>query len=130
LSPLTPSVGRRQMERLLTAGAPLSGVETLNPSPAGRITRVKLQQLNLRWGLAETGGSDAHFPCRIGTAYTEFDGRTAADFRASLLAHTTTACEVPLPHPRVPIRDYVRQSGRSMVLNPAKKVQRRLQRGA
>ncbi|HWE62120.1 MAG TPA: PHP-associated domain-containing protein [Chloroflexota bacterium] len=130
LSPLTPSLGRGQIERLLASGVPLAAVETLNPSPAGRITRARLQQLNRRWGLAETGGSDAHFLCRIGTAYTDYDGRGAADFRASLLAHTTTAGELPLPHPHVPLRDYVRQSGRSLVLNPAQKVQRRLRRGA
>jgi predicted metal-dependent phosphoesterase TrpH len=116
--------------RELAARYPLMGVETLNPSPAGRITRAKLQRLNARWGLAEVGGSDAHFLCRIGTAYTEFAGRSAADFRASLLANTTSAGELPLPHPHVPLRDYVRQSGRSMFLNPAQKIQRRLARGA
>ena len=46
LSPLTPSLGRGQIERLLAARYPLAGVETLNPSPAGRITRAKLQRLN------------------------------------------------------------------------------------
>jgi predicted metal-dependent phosphoesterase TrpH len=130
LSPLTPSVGRGQIERLLAARYPLMGVETMNPTPAGRITRAKLLRLNARWGLAAVGGSDAHFLCRIGTAYTEFEGRTAADFRASLSARTTTACEVPLPHPHVRMSDYVRQSGKSMLLNPAQKVQRRLKRGA
>jgi predicted metal-dependent phosphoesterase TrpH len=130
LSPLTPSMGQRQIERLLAARYPLLGVETLNPSPAGRITRAKLQRLNGRWGLAEVGGSDAHFLCRIGTAYTEFAGRSAGDFRASLLANTTSAGELPLPHPHVPLGDYVRQSSRSMFLNPAQKIQRRLARGA
>jgi len=129
LSPLTPSMGRGQIERLLAAKHPLVGVETLNPSPAGRITRAKLQRLNKRWGLAEVGGSDAHFVCRIGTAYTDFDGHSAADFRASLLASTTRAGETPLPHPAVPFTDYLRQSARSMVLNPAQKIQRRLLRG-
>jgi predicted metal-dependent phosphoesterase TrpH len=130
LSMLTPSVGRRQMERLLRKGYPLAGVETLNPSPAGKITRAKLARLNRHWGLAELGGSDAHFLCRIGTAYTEFDGSSAEDFRASLLAGTTKACEVPLPHPHVPIGDYVRQSGRALVVSPAKKIQRLLARRA
>jgi predicted metal-dependent phosphoesterase TrpH len=130
LSPLTPSMGRGQIERLLAAKYPLLALETLNPSPAGRITRRKLARLNERWGLAEVGGSDAHFLCRIGSAYTEYDGRGAADFRASLLAHTTLAGELPLPHPHVPISDYVRQSSRSMFLNPAQKIQRKLQRGA
>lgn len=130
LSPLTPSLGRGQIERLLAARYPLAGIETLNPSPAGRITRAKLQRLNQRWRLAEVGGSDAHFLSRIGTAYTEFDGRSAADFRASLLSGTTAAREVPLPHPQVPLIDYLRQSSRSMIINPAQKIQRRLQKGA
>ena len=67
-------MGRRQIERLLALGVPLAAVETLNPSPAGRITRAKFARLNEGWGLAEVGGSDAHFLCRIGTAYTEYDG--------------------------------------------------------
>lgn len=130
LSPLTPSVGQRQIERLLAARYPLMGVESMNPTPAGRITRAKLQRLNVRWGLAEVGGSDAHFLCRIGTAYTEFEGRGAADFRASLAAGTTIAREVALPHPHVRMTEYVRQSSKSMLINPAQKIQRRLSRGA
>jgi len=128
LSPLTPSVGQRQIERLLRLGAPLAAVETLNPSPAGRITRNKLLRLNLLWQLAETGGSDAHFLDLIGTAYTEFDGRTAADFRHSLAAHSTKAVELPRPHPSVSLRDYARQSRRSMIMHPLEKVRRRIGR--
>ncbi|HVA90193.1 MAG TPA: PHP-associated domain-containing protein [Chloroflexota bacterium] len=130
LSPLTPSMGRGQIERLVAARYPLMGLETMNPTPAGRITRTKLRRLNARWALPEVGGSDAHFLCRIGTAYTEFAGKGAAAFRASLAAGTTVACEAPLPHPRVPMTDYVRQSGKSMLVNPAQKIQRRLSRGA
>jgi predicted metal-dependent phosphoesterase TrpH len=126
LSPLTPSMGQRQIERLLRNNCPLAAVETLNPSPAGRITRAKLARLNLEWGLPEVGGSDAHFLCRIGTAYTEFDGTSARDFRASLVAKTTRARELPPPHPHVAIGDYARQSGRALVLNPAQNVYRRL----
>ena len=126
LSPLTPSMGRRQIERLLTLGVPLAAVETLNPSPAGRITRAKLARLNAGWGLAEVGGSDAHFLCRIGTAYTNYDGVTAADFRLSLARKTTTAGELPLPHPPVSLRDYARQSGKALLVNPLQKVRRRL----
>ncbi len=130
LSPLTPSVGRRQIERLIGCGAALAAVEALTPSPAGRITRAKIARFNRAWGFAEVGGSDAHFLCRIGTAYTEFDGITAADFRASLAAKTTRAGELPLPHPYVPLKDYVRQSGRALILSPAVKVRRKLKRGA
>jgi len=128
LSPLCPSIGQGQMERLLAAGTPLAGVETLNPSPAGRVTRAKLARLNRDWGMAETGGSDAHFPSLIGTAYTEYDGRSAADFKASLLARKTVARELPRPHPSVPLADYARQSGRALLLNPAQKIGRRLRR--
>jgi predicted metal-dependent phosphoesterase TrpH len=126
LSPLTPSVGRRQIERLLRLGIALAGVETLNPTPAGRIRRDRLRLLNRHWQLAETGGSDAHFLQSIGTAYTEYDGRSAADFRASLLAHTTTAVELPRPHPPISLGDYARQSGRSLVIHPLEKVRRGL----
>ena len=124
LSPLTPSMGQRQIERLLRNGFPLAAVETLNPSPAGRITRAKLARLNAGWGLAEVGGSDAHFLCRIGTAYTEYDGKSAADFRSSLAAKRTTAGELPLPHPHIPMSDYLRQSGKALVVNPLQKVHR------
>ena len=127
LSPLTPSVGQRQIERLLAGGSPIAGVEALNPTPAGRITRAKLARLNRTWKLAETGSSDAHFPCRIGTAYTEFDGRTAADFRRSLETHATVARELPLPHPAIPLGDYVRQCRRSLIVYPVQKLGRRLQ---
>jgi len=129
LSPLTPSLGRRAIERLLAQRAALIGVETINPSPAGRVVERKIKAFNKVWKLAEFGGSDAHFLSRIGTAYTEFDGHTAEDLRQSLLNHTTTAHTSLDPLERVPLSDYVRQSGRSMLLNPAQKVARRLSRG-
>jgi predicted metal-dependent phosphoesterase TrpH len=128
LSPLTPSVGRRQIERLLRGGIVLDAIETLNPSPAGRITRTKLARLNSAWRFAEVGGSDAHFLCRIGSAYTEYDGASAADFRASVAAHTTRAGELPHPHAHVPLTAYVRQSGRAMIISPAVKVRGKLMR--
>lgn len=125
LSALTPSMGRRMIEGLLAAGLPLVGVETVNPSPAGR-PRQRLLALNRRWGLAEFGGSDAHFPAHIAAAYTLFPGRTAHEFRHALLARTTVAQAAEGPLPRIPLRDYARQSGRAMVVNPAQKVLRRV----
>lgn len=127
LSALVPSMGHLMIERLLAAGLPLAGVETVNPSPAGR-PRARLLGLNRRWGLAEFGGSDAHFPAHVGVAYTLFPGRTAADFRRALLERTTRARlsdELPA---RIPLRDYARQSSRAMVIAPAKKLLRRIQR--
>lgn len=121
LSALTPSMGRRMIEGVLARGLPLVGVETINPSPAGR-PRQRLLALNRSWGLAEFGGSDAHFPAHIGAAYTLFPGRSAADFRRALLERTTQARASDTPPERVPLRDYARQTGRAMILSPARKV--------
>ena len=131
LSPLTPSMGRRLIERVLARGIPLAGVETMNPSPAGRPS-ARVVALNRGWGLAEFGGSDAHFPAHIAADYTEFPGRSAADFRRALLERTTVAREGQRPLARIPLRDYARQTSRSMVINPAQKVLRsaRAARGA
>ncbi len=128
LSPLTPSLGRRVIERLLAGGSPLIAVETINPSPAGRVSERKVRAFNKVWKLAEFGGSDAHFLAHVGMAYTEFEGHTAADLRQSLIDHTTSAHLNPVPSARVPLSDYVRQSGRSMILNPAQKIARGVRR--
>ena len=126
LSALTPSMGRRMIEDVLARGLPLAGVETFNPSPAGR-PRARLLALNRRWGLAEFGGSDAHFPAHIAAAYTLFPGRSAADFRRALLDRTTMARVGERPLARVPLRDYARQAGHAIILNPAQKVLRKVQ---
>src|SRR5438067_11785425 len=118
-------MGRRMIEDVLARGLPLAGVETFNPSPAGR-PRERLLTLNRRWGLAEFGGSDAHFPAHIAAAYTLFPGRTAADFRRALLDRTTLARVGETPPARVPLRDYARQVGRAIVINPAQKVLRKV----
>ncbi len=125
LSALTPSMGRRMIEGLVADGLPLTGVETINPSPAGW-PRARVVALNRHWGLAEFGGSDAHFPPHIAAAYTEFPGRAAADFRRALEERTTRARRSEEPLALIPLRDYARQSSRSMILNPAQKVMRRL----
>ena len=123
LSALTPSPGRRMIGDLLAYGLPLVGVETVNPSPAGR-PGARVRVLNEGWGLAEFGGSDAHFLPHIGAAYTLFPGQSAADFRRALEARTTIARRADEPLARIPLRDYARQSGRSMILNPAQKILR------
>lgn len=126
LSALTPSMGRGMIESLLARGLPLTGVETINPSPAGW-PRRRVLAYNLGWGLAEFGGSDAHFPVHIAVAYTLFPGRDAAGFRRALIERTTMARRSDGPPARVPLRDYARQTGRSMVINPARKVLRTVQ---
>lgn len=129
LSALTPSMGQRMIQSLLNEGQSLIGVETVNPSPAGR-PRERVLALNRRWGLAEFGGSDAHFAAHIGAAYTLFPGHSAEDFRRALLERTTSAHAAEEPLARIPLRDYARQTGRAMLINPAQKVMRRLVRPA
>jgi predicted metal-dependent phosphoesterase TrpH len=122
LSPLTLSLGRRTIEGLLQKGYPLAGVETANPTPAGKITRRQVLEHNRKWGLAEFGGSDAHFLQHVGTGFTTFPGRTAADVRRALLACTTaghfTSARIPFVHPF----DYARQLHKSMIQAPARKL--------
>ena len=50
----------------------------------------KIATLNkMRYHLPECGGSDAHFKPVVGTTYTTYPGRGAADFRRALVEHTT-----------------------------------------
>jgi predicted metal-dependent phosphoesterase TrpH len=93
LSYLTRSVGERALDRLLAAGGPEArpdGIEVANTTLAGRVTGARALRANrARWGLAETGGSDAHFPEEVGAARTLFRGRTAAELRSAILAGET-----------------------------------------
>ncbi|MCS6801233.1 MAG: PHP-associated domain-containing protein [Chloroflexota bacterium] len=128
LSWLITSVGERALDRAMAHHTPgITALEVANPTIAGRVTRLKVAQLNrTRYGLAETGGSDAHFLPAIGAAYTTFPGRTAEDFRRALLARATAGVEHPGKPERIPVRDLIRQQGRSLVWLPAKRFRRRL----
>ena len=89
LSWLTRSLGERAVRR---ASEDLDGIEVINPSLAGQVTAAKVASLNERvLHLPETGSSDAHHLLGVGAAYTEFEGRTAEDFRCSLKAGSTRA---------------------------------------
>ena len=85
---LTRSIGQRALERVLASEDPAvhpDGIEVANPTLAGRVTGAKARRLNAeRYGLAETGGSDAHFLEHVGSATTQFEGRTAADLRLAI----------------------------------------------
>jgi predicted metal-dependent phosphoesterase TrpH len=91
---LTRSVGQRALERVIAAGDPEAipdGIEVANLTLAGRVTGAKALRLNReRYGLAETGGSDAHFPEEVGTATTLFPGHTAEELRGAILARQTS----------------------------------------
>ena len=90
---LTRSVGRRTLDGLLASGDGGShpdGIEVANTTPAGRVTGARALRRNReRYGLAETGGSDAHFLEAVGTAATIFPGRSAAELRAAIEARRT-----------------------------------------
>ena len=88
MSWLTRSVSRRTLERLVARGEEgvmFDGLETGNPSPAGRVTSAAASRLNAGWGMAEVGGSDAHHLAHIGSGWTAFEGSSADDLRQALV---------------------------------------------
>jgi predicted metal-dependent phosphoesterase TrpH len=95
LSPLTRSLGRRAIERVLMRRADglwFDGIELTNPSPAGRVTSARARRLNdAFYRIPEVGGSDAHYLPAIGCTHTTFDGRTSADLRAAVVAGASGA---------------------------------------
>lgn len=87
MSWLTRSLSYRTIDRVVASAEPaigFDGIETHNPSPAGRQAAAKTARLNGRWGLPATGGSDAHHLAHIGTAWTTFPGSTADELRLAL----------------------------------------------
>ena len=95
MSPLIRSVGRRGILRVMRdtrSGICFDGIEIINPSIAGKVSAHKVKRFNRDEGrLPETGGSDSHTLPLIGSAYTTFEGQTAADLRRSLSVHQTRA---------------------------------------
>ncbi len=103
MSWLTRSLSRRTIERITRggeAGVTFDGIELANPSPAGLLTRRKAVALNRRWGMAPTGGSDAHHLLHVATGWTEFEGRSAEELRLAIEAGTTRPGIGRYPSPR------------------------------
>ncbi len=126
LGRLVPSLSRARIEELLSRGFAIDGIEVYNPSPANRAQRQEVLRLNAVWGLAQTGGSDAHFWQHIGSGYTTFSGRTVEDFRAALLAKTTAAGGQEAPPERLPVAALVGQCAWSWFVDPPRKIARML----
>lgn len=88
LSWLTTSVGEmafRKVQNHPHSDVYFDAVELINPAIAGKVTDAKAARLNnTLWKLPTTGASDAHSLEGIGSAYTIFKGKTAADFRKSI----------------------------------------------
>ncbi|MDP6604818.1 MAG: PHP-associated domain-containing protein [Dehalococcoidia bacterium] len=132
---LTRSVGQRALERLLREDDPRTrpdGIEVANTSLAGRVTGAKARRLNgERYGLAETGGSDAHFPEEIGKARTLFGGTTAAELRAEIEAGRTRGLMGdPVPLRAIGVRRLLEQQVRGLSVTPRKVLGRPLRRVA
>ena len=89
----TMGIRQQAINRLLRSQSPgvyIDGLEVFNPSFAGRVGHLKALELNeTKWHLARCGGSDSHALHTIGSAYTVFPGRTAADFRQALAEKST-----------------------------------------
>lgn len=122
---LTRSVGQRALERLLAQGDPETtpdGIEVANLTLAGRVTGAKALRLNReRYHLAETGGSDAHFPEEVGSAHTLFPGHSAHDLRRAILAKRTagiSGAQVPLR--TIGVRRLATQQIRGLSVTPKK----------
>jgi len=95
MSWLTRSIGLNGLRRILAHPDPqvyFDGIEIINPSIAGRVTHQKTRRLNrAEFRLPETAGSDSHTLSLVGTAYTQFPGHTADDYRQALEASATKA---------------------------------------
>ena len=104
LAPLTPSLGRRSLISLHTDPRlehRLDAIEIFNPTEAGRTRRAALNALNANTlALPGVGNSDAHVLWAIGTAWTWFEGISAADYRASLVSGSVTAAGKDWPRSR------------------------------
>jgi hypothetical protein len=116
LSWLTRSIGARTLTRFATS---FDGIEVASCSPAARVSRRRAVVLNDALGLAELGGSDAHFLQSIGSAYTRFEGRTADELRQAINARTTDAeYGPPVAWGQIGIRKFVRQTWRGISATP------------
>ncbi len=78
----------------LISDIPFDAIETINRDNAfSFFSQPKAERLALRFGLAPLGVSDAHSKSLIGMGFTEFEGRTALDFRTALQNQSTRARE-------------------------------------
>jgi predicted metal-dependent phosphoesterase TrpH len=126
LSVLVPSVGERALRHIMAdpiARSALVGVEICSGVVGGRAAEPRLRRLNAsEWGLAEIGSSDAHHLSQIGSAFTEFPGRTPADLSRALSERSTVARWSEGKRVGVPLATHARQGWGSLVLKPAREI--------
>jgi predicted metal-dependent phosphoesterase TrpH len=131
LSYLTFSVGEGALRTLAASTDPLvhvDGIETRNPSYAGRVRGARAAWLNDHvLHVAVTGSSDAHHANLVGTAWTDFEGGDSAALRRAIADRTTR------PDGRhwtlgEHLDGVARQQWRSMVRDPVKRARRRIRK--
>jgi predicted metal-dependent phosphoesterase TrpH len=92
LSWLTTSIRERSLLLQHTTRLPFHGIETFNPSYAGRVAHTRVKELNETvLQLPEFGGSDAHANSMIGRGYTMFPGTSVNDLLEAIRNKTTVA---------------------------------------
>lgn len=97
MSWLSNSVSLRSLRAVVETGdaaVRLDGIETLNPTLPGRVTRAAARAFQRRHGLPQTGGSDAHCLAAVGSAVTLFEGRTGDDLRRALAGGRTRPAQL------------------------------------
>jgi predicted metal-dependent phosphoesterase TrpH len=131
LSYLTFSVGEGALRALAAAADPLvhiDGIETRNPSYAGRVRAARSVWLNEKvLHVAATGSSDAHHANLVGTTWTDFDGTDSDALRRAIADRTTR------PDGRhwtlgEHLDGVALQQWRSMVRDPVKRARRRIRK--
>ncbi|GIH15061.1 PHP-associated domain-containing protein [Rugosimonospora africana] len=125
LGRLVPSLSRRRIDSLLTAGYEIDAVEAYNPSPANAAQRAAVRSANQEWGLAEIGASDAHFWQHVGAGYTLFPGTTPDDLRRAIIDRTTRAGGQEQRPARLNPAAYVAQCAWSWFVDPPRRMARR-----
>ncbi|HET6261555.1 MAG TPA: PHP-associated domain-containing protein [Chloroflexia bacterium] len=92
ISWLTTSIREKQLLAQHRGDYPWHGIETFNPSYAGRVAHTRVKELNRTvLHLPEFGGSDAHANSMIGMGYTSFPGTTVEDLLQAIKDKTTVA---------------------------------------
>ncbi len=123
---LVPSLSRTKINELLSKGFSIDGIEIYNASPANASMRTTVRVANQQWGLAEMGGSDAHFWQHIGSAYTLFPGKSPDDLRHAVLERRVRSGGQELSPLRLPIGVYVAQCSWSWFVDPPRRLMRAL----
>ncbi|HKP54493.1 MAG TPA: PHP-associated domain-containing protein [Chloroflexia bacterium] len=124
LSWLTASIREKQLLAVHSGKYKFHGIETFNPSYAGRVAHERVKELNAKvLRLPEFGGSDAHANSMIGMGYTTFPGTTIEDLLQAMKERTTVAGGTFMT-----LRDHGRIAApnmwKSMIVHPTFKVKR------